>query len=95
MRRVRPFLPALGLVAAFSSAAAAMPHQAANHTLTPQIYRQRCLFCHKSAAPEGVAPEILVGLHPPPGVKPADVMPDIKCWRRCEKCWPEKSATRR
>lgn len=59
-------------------------------TLTAQTYRQRCLFCHKSAAPEGVAPEILIGLHPTPGVRPADVMPNIKCWRRCEKCWQQR-----
>lgn len=94
MRKYSFRLPMLGLIAMLSFPAAAMPNQL-QQTLTPQIYRQRCLFCHKSAAPEGVAPEILVGLHPPPGVKPADVMPDIKCWRRCEKCWPEKSATRR
>lgn len=94
MRKYSFRLPMLGLIAMLSFPAAAMPNQS-QQTLTPQIYRQRCLFCHKSAAPEGVAPEILVGLHPPPGVKPADVMPDIKCWRRCEKCWPEKSATRR
>ena len=74
---------------ALSSSASAMPHQKPE-TLTPQIYRQRCLFCHKSAAPEGVAPEILIGLNPPPGVRPADVMPNIKCWRRCEKCWPQR-----
>lgn len=80
--------------AAFAQPVTAMPHQP-QQTLTPQIYRQRCLFCHKSAAPEGVAPEILIGLSPPPGVRPADVMPDTKCWRRCEKCWPQASAPRR
>lgn len=91
MWRYLAIFPLLGLATALPVPVAAKPQQ----TLTPKIYRQRCLFCHKSAAPEGLAPEILVGLHPPPGVKPADVMPNIKCWRRCEKCWPETSATRR
>ena len=88
MWRNRSRLLAL-VLSALSSSASAMPHQKPE-TLTPQIYRQRCLFCHKSAAPEGLAPEILIGLSPPPGVKPADVMPNIKCWRRCEKCWPQR-----
>ena len=88
MWRNRSRLLAL-VLSALSSSASAMPHQKPE-TLTPQIYRQRCLFCHKSAAPEGVAPEILIGLNPPPGVRPADVMPNIKCWRRCEKFWPQR-----
>lgn len=65
-----------------------------NPTLTAQSYRQHCLLCHKSAAPEGVAAEILTGLHPTPGLKPAALMPDTTCWRRCEKCWPQKPAAK-
>lgn len=67
----------------------------ANPTLTAASYRQHCLLCHKSAAPEGVAAEILAGLHPTPGLTPAALMPGTTCWRRCEKCWPQTPAAKR
>ena len=56
--------------------------------LTRAAYRARCLMCHSRAAPEGVSPEILAGLHPEPGLKPAIAMPGVSCWRRCTNCWP-------
>ncbi len=58
-------------------------------TLNQKAYQQRCLLCHMSAAPEGVAPRILTGLRATPGRKPEDVMPGVECWRRCEQCWPQ------
>lgn len=54
--------------------------------LTRETYRKTCLLCHSKAAPEGVAPWILEGLRPVPGLKPADAMPGVTCWRRCEIC---------
>lgn len=57
--------------------------------LTRATYRQRCLMCHSKAAPEGVSPEILAGLHTVPGLKPRDAMPTLLCWRRCTDCWPK------
>lgn len=61
--------------------------------LTRESYRRKCLLCHSRAAPEGVAPAILAGLHPEPGLRPADAMPGILCWRRCKTCWgPEPAA---
>lgn len=56
--------------------------------LTRAAYRARCLMCHSRAAPEGVSPEILAGLHPEPSLKPAVAMPGVSCWRRCTNCWP-------
>ncbi|WP_037520265.1 hypothetical protein [Sphingobium yanoikuyae] len=56
--------------------------------LTRAAYRARCLMCHSRAAPEGVSREILAGLHPEPGLKPAIAMPGVSCWRRCTSCWP-------
>lgn len=56
--------------------------------LTREAYRTRCLMCHSRAAPEGVSPEILAGLHPEPGLKPAVAMQGVTCWRRCTNCWP-------
>lgn len=61
--------------------------------LTRERYRRNCLMCHSRAAPEGVSPEILAGLHPERGLRPADVMPNLTCWRRCTTCWgPDPSA---
>jgi len=45
--------------------------------LTRAAYRARCLMCHSRAAPEGVSPEILAGLHPEPGLKPAIAMQGV------------------
>ncbi len=56
--------------------------------LTRAAYRARCLMCHSRAAPEGVSPDILAGLHPEPGLKPAIAMPGVSCWRCCTSCWP-------
>ena len=56
--------------------------------LTRAAYRARCLMCHSRAAPEGVSPEILAGLHPEPGLKTAAAMPGGEssmarhCWGR-------------
>lgn len=58
-------------------------------TLTPEAYRKHCMLCHKSTAPEGIAPEILAGLHSAPGKTARDAMPNTACWRRCTKCWPQ------
>lgn len=55
--------------------------------LTRESYRRNCLLCHSQAAPEGVSPEILAGLTPVPGLRPADLMsPTIRCQRRCDAC---------
>ncbi|WP_174273103.1 hypothetical protein [Sphingomonas bacterium] len=64
--------------------------------LTRASFRRNCLLCHSAAAPEGVAPEILSGLHASsPGVKPRDAMPGVICQRRCEACKvPDPSATK-
>jgi hypothetical protein len=59
--------------------------------LTPESYRRKCLMCHSRAAPEGVSSEILAGLRPEPGLRPADVMPGVTCWRRCTTCWGSPS----
>ena len=55
--------------------------------LTRESYRKHCLMCHAQAPPEGVSQEILEGLGNS-GLKPADLMPGLTCWRRCESCWP-------
>lgn len=60
--------------------------------LTRAKFRHNCLMCHNRAAPEGVAPEILEGLRFVPGLKPRDAMPNLVCWRRCERCWPPEPA---
>jgi len=78
----------LAIVAAVPAAA-----QEDHSTLTPESYRRNCLMCHSRAAPEGVSPEILAGLHPVAGLKPRDAMPTLTCWRRCERCWPKKPAS--
>jgi hypothetical protein len=54
--------------------------------LTRASYRRNCLMCHHTAAPEGISPEIMAGLHPVPGLKPRDALPGLVCWRRCEEC---------
>jgi hypothetical protein len=73
----------LALLAAFPGKAV----EPEDHTgLTRASYRRNCLLCHHSAAPEGISPEIMAGLHPVPGLKPRDAMPGIECWRRCEAC---------
>jgi hypothetical protein len=56
--------------------------------LTREGFRRKCLMCHSRAAPEGVAPEIMAGLRPEPGLRPAEVMPTLTCLRRCTTCWP-------
>lgn len=67
----------------------AAPRAQEDHSgLTRADYRRKCLMCHSRAAPEGVAPEILAGLHPEPGLTPAVAMPGVTCWRRCTTCWP-------
>jgi hypothetical protein len=55
--------------------------------LTRERYRRNCLMCHSRAAPAGVSQEILAGLYPEPGLRPADVMPSLICLRRCTACW--------
>jgi hypothetical protein len=61
--------------------------------LTRASFRRNCVMCHSRAAPEGVAPEILAGLHPEPGLRPAQAMPNVVCWRRCTTCWgPDPTA---
>jgi hypothetical protein len=69
---------------------AAVPHAAGaqeDHSgLTRESFRRNCLLCHHTAAPEGVSPQILAGLHPVAGLKPADAMPGLVCWRRCDAC---------
>lgn len=62
--------------------------------LTLESYRRKCLMCHSRAAPEGISPDILAGLHPEPGLRPADVMPGVTCWRRCTTCWPPAPAAK-
>lgn len=59
--------------------------------LTRESYRRNCLMCHSRAAPEGIAPDLLVGLRPEPGLLPAQAMPGVVCWRRCTTCWPANS----
>lgn len=54
--------------------------------LTRESYRRNCLMCHHSAAPEGISPEIMAGLHPVPGLRPREALPGLVCWRRCEAC---------
>lgn len=79
------FLAAAGLALAMPVA----PRAQEDHSgLTRAAYRARCLMCHSRAAPEGVSPEILAGLHPEPGLRPAVAMPGLRCWRRCTNCWP-------
>lgn len=63
------------------------PAQEDHSELTPESFRRKCLLCHSRAAPEGVSPEILAGLRPEPGLRPADAMPGVLCWRRCTTCW--------
>ena len=63
--------------------------------LTPQFYRRNCMMCHKTAVPEGLDPAITAGVRPAHPTRSRDVMPDVKCWRRCEKCWPHPGKARR
>lgn len=63
------------------------PAQEDRSGLTPDAFRRKCLMCHSRAAPEGVSPGILAGLRPEPGLRPADAMPGVLCWRRCTTCW--------
>jgi hypothetical protein len=73
---------------ALGCAAPGTPQVPEDHSgLTRESFRQKCLLCHASAAPEGVSAEILAGLHPVPGLKPRDAMPNVSCWRRCRDCW--------
>jgi hypothetical protein len=58
--------------------------------LTRAKFRRDCLMCHSKAAPEGISPEIMAGLHPVPGLKPAVAMPTLLCWRRCVECFPKE-----
>jgi hypothetical protein len=76
------------LVLASCGVAAGKAQVVEDHSgLTRETFREKCLLCHHSAAPEGISPEIMAGLHPVPGLKPADAMPNIRCWRRCKDCW--------
>ncbi|MGF7149907.1 hypothetical protein FHS96_003564 [Sphingomonas zeicaulis] len=68
------------------------PAQEDHSGLTPAAFRRKCLMCHSRAAPEGVSPEILTGLRPEPGLRPADAMPGVLCWRRCTTCWGPEPA---
>lgn len=63
--------------------------------LTPQFYRRNCMMCHKTAVPEGLDPSIVAGVQPIHPTRSRDVMPDTKCWRRCEKCWPQTAKSQR
>lgn len=62
--------------------------------LTGKVYRERCLMCHGETAPEGVGPPILHGLAAKQTETGEPVGKASKligvCWRRCEKCWPER-----
>jgi len=55
-------------------------------TLTPEIYRTRCLFCHQSATPEGLDPSILGKIPANNRLKPSDLAAVLQCQRRCEHC---------
>lgn len=84
------------VVALWISPPARIFAQEDHSALTRESYRRNCLLCHHSAAPEGVSPEILAGLHPVPGLRPRDAMPGIACWRRCEACKrPDPNAVRK
>lgn len=76
-------------VGALQDASAHKPKQA---VLTRELYRERCLLCHK-VPPDGIAPEIVAGLAVRlGGPRARDLMPNMTCWRRCEKCWSEPKA---
>jgi len=68
-------------------------HQRKQAVLTRETYRQRCLLCHK-LPPDGIAPEIVAGLAVRPGPTAGELMPNTRCWRRCEKCWSTPKARR-
>jgi mono/diheme cytochrome c family protein len=82
---------ALALTIAVIAPSAAAAQEDHSH-LTRASFRRNCLMCHGRAAPEGVSPEILAGLHPVPGLRPRDAMPNLTCWRRCTTCWPAEPA---
>jgi len=85
-----PGLRSIALAAALLAACLSHPVNAQeDHAgLTRERYRRNFLMCHSRAAPEGVSKEILAGLHPEPGLRPADAMPSLTCLRRCTACWP-------
>lgn len=84
----------LGMVALLGpitvSPAASRPAQ---NTLTRESYQKNCLLCHK-APPYGIAPEIVAGLAMRDGPSARELMPNTKCWRRCVKCWPQRTAVK-
>ena len=83
-------------IAGITLAMPEVPRAQEDHSgLTRQSYRARCLMCHNRAAPQGVSPAILAGLHPEPGLKPTDAMPGLVCWRRCTSCWPKARPDKR
>ncbi len=84
--RLAPGCATAILLAILAATPAPIIAQEDHSGLTRENYRRNCLLCHSKAAPEGVASEILAGLTPIPGLKPAEVMPGIRCWRRCEAC---------
>ena len=90
MMRFHPLLLAALLAGViFVLPASARPKQ---RHMTPEFYRQNCLLCHKTAVPEGLAPWIVAGVKPAHPTNPRDVMPNVVCWRNCERCWnmPDK-----
>ncbi|MDI1294850.1 MAG: hypothetical protein PSY12_03060 [bacterium] len=73
----------IGAVTILTPAAAQEDHSGLTHAR----FVRNCLMCHSRAAPEGVSPNILVGLRPQRGLRPADAMPGVTCWRRCTACF--------
>lgn len=92
VRGMAIFLSVAGLMLAMPTPVRA---QEDHSGLTRAEYRRNCLMCHSRAAPEGVSPEILAGLHPEPGLAPAVAMPGVTCWRRCTTCWPQDVRVKR
>ena len=94
-RRIVPWVVAMAAIGIIGTMPRAATAQEDHSGLTRESFRQKCLLCHSRAAPEGISPAIMAGLHPEPGLRPADAMPGITCWRRCIHCWGPTPPSRR
>jgi hypothetical protein len=94
-RAPRLWLTAAATLAIALGIGTAQAADAPTKVLDSKIYKQRCLMCHSTATPEGVAAKVVEGTSaaksPPTEATAAALKAmGLKCWRRCEKCWPSK-----
>lgn len=94
-RAPRLWLTAVAALAIALGVGSAQAADAPAKVLDSKMYKQRCLMCHSTATPDGVAEEVVEGTSaaksPPTEATAAALKAmGLKCWRRCERCWPSK-----